>query len=642
MFKLERSVKNPILSPNKENFWESKAVFNGCPARKNSTIHLVYRALSGQQEVQGINMPLSTIGHAVSKDGISFEHREQLIKPAYNWEAFGCEDPRITKFEDEYFIFYTALSGYPFSSENIKIGLAITKDFKTIEKYPVTTFNAKAMALFPDRINEKIAAVLTVNTDKPPAKIAIAYFDNKEQIYSAKYWKEWYDSLDEHVVPLLRSPNDHLEVGAQPIKTSKGWLLFYSYIQNYFSGPRVFGIETLLLDLHDAQKVISRICEPVLIPEEKYELDGMVPNIVFPSGAIINKDKFYLYYGAADTYCCLATIDKKEFLSEFKTKTKIELMDTCPVVKLQRFVGNPIIKPRPEFAWETRATFNAAAIYLDKKVHLLYRALSNDETSTLGYASSKNGFIIDERLHHPVYVPREEFELKNKPGLSGCEDPRITQIDDKLYMCYTAYDGVNPPRVALTSILTKDFLNKKWNWEKPKLISPPGISNKNTCILPEKVNGKYMFFHRVGVSICIDFVQDLSFKNNTYLKHDKILFGPRRDLWDNKKVGITGLPIKTKKGWLLIYHGVCNPGSIYKFGAALLDLKDPSIVLARTDCPIFEPEMLYEKEGTVPNVVFSCGTITIKDNVFVYYGGADKVIGVAVAKLSALLKNLKK
>ena len=209
-------------------------------------------------------------------------------------------------------------------------------------------------------------------------------------------------------------------------------------------------------------------------------------------------------------------------------------------------------------------------------------------------------------------------------------------------MFYTAFDGLNPPRVAFTSITVENFLNKKWHWKKPILISPPGMSDKNTCIFPKKINGKYVFLHRVGISICINVVPDLKFEKNKWLEHDDILFGPRGDLWDNTKVGIAGPPIETEDGWLLIYHGVSNPGRIYKLGAALLDLEDPSIILARTDYPILEPEMTYEKSGgLMPNVVFSCGVITIKNNLFVYYGGADKVIGVATINLNRLLNSLK-
>lgn len=315
MLQLERFSENPILLPNKENAWEAEAAFNGCAIKVGNDFHLVYRAMSAPQSHRGFNMQISSIGCAESKDGIHFKNRRQLIKPEYDWEIFGCEDPRVTKLDGKYYIFYTALSAYPFSPEGIKIGLAITRDFKTIEeKYPVTPFNSKAMAFFPERINGKIAGILTANTDIPPAKIAIALFDEESQIWSRDYWGDWYSSLDAHLVPLQRSPSDHIEVGAPPIKTKHGWLLIYSYIKNYLSSPRSFGIEAVLLDLENPNKVISRTKEPLLVPEEDYELYGNVPNIVFPSGAIINNKKLLIYYGAADTTCCLATVELKALL----------------------------------------------------------------------------------------------------------------------------------------------------------------------------------------------------------------------------------------------------------------------------------------------------------------------------------------
>ena len=139
--------------------------------------------------LQGVQLFVSSIGCADSADGVHFSNYRQLIKPECDWEIFGCEDPRVTKLGDKYYIFYTALSFFPFSAEGIKIGVAITKDFKTIEsRHPVTPFNAKAMALFPDKVSGKIAAILTVHTDTPPAKIALALFDKESDIWSPQYW----------------------------------------------------------------------------------------------------------------------------------------------------------------------------------------------------------------------------------------------------------------------------------------------------------------------------------------------------------------------------------------------------------------------------------------------------------------------
>ena len=194
-------------------------------------------------------------------------------------------------------------------------------------------------------------------------------------------------------------------------------------------------------------------------------------------------------------------------------KTNITPKITNIRLSLERFNGNPILKPDSKKQWETKAVFNPAAIYEGGKVHILYRAIGETDVSVLGYASSLDGLHINERLDKPVYVPRESFEGVNpsnpytseSPGFyvsggggsGGCEDPRLTRIDERVYITYVAYDGHSHPRVALSSIHIDDLLNKKWNWKKPVLISPPNIVDKNACILPEKIQGKYVIFHRV-------------------------------------------------------------------------------------------------------------------------------------------------
>ena len=125
-----------------------------------------------------------------------------------------------------------------------------------------------------------------------------------------------------------------------------------------------------------------------------------------------------------------------------------------------------------------------------------------------------------------------------------------------------------------------------------------------------------------------------------WLDRSFALIRPRPDKWDNRKIGISAPPIELKEGWLLLYHGVSDPGHIYKVGALLLDLNDPTKVLARTDIPLFEPEMDYELYGDVNNVVFPCGAVMIKDEIFLYYGGADSVVGVAKMKVKEILKQL--
>lgn len=636
MSEFRRSEENPILIPLTENDWEAEAVFNGCPVRSCRKINFLYRAVSSPQIVSGIEMMVSSIGHAISTDGIHFKYRRQFIKPEYDWERFGCEDPRVTKLGGKFYIFYTALSTYPFCAEGIRIGLAITRDFKEIEaKYPVTPFNSKAMALFPGRIRGKMVAVLTVNTDNPPAKIGLAFFDQEEQIWSPEYWEGWYTFLDDHVLPLQRTPNDHIEVGAPPIMTEFGWLLIYSYIQNYFSPPPIFGIEAVLLDLENPANIVARTEKPLLVPQAVYEKYGRVPNIIFPSGAFVKGKELSIYYGAADSTCAVATGKLSTLIDEM-------MLTKARRIKLERFPGNPIIQPKPEHGWESKAVFNPAALYEDGKVHLVYRAMSEDNTSVLGYACSKDGFIIEERLDKPIYVPRENFEKKHVPnGNSGCEDPRLTRLNSDLYMCYTAFDGKSEPHVALTSIAVSDFLAKRWNWASPVLISPPSAADKDAALFPKKIKGKYAILHRLDTSIWLDLVDSLSFEEGRWIKGN-IIMRPHQEQPPAEKIGIAAPPIETKYGWLLLYHIVSQKGShrYYYVSAALLDVDDPTHVIARRGNPLFEPEVPYEKEGHVAEVVFPCGAVAINDRLFVYYGGADKVIGVATIKLSELLKSL--
>lgn len=633
---IERSDKNPILKPDKSNSWEAEAVFNGCPITKGKKVFLLYRALSLPHyhiSAQG-KMMISDIGIAESKDGIQFTNRNRFIIPEEPWERFGCEDPRVTKLNGKYYIFYTALSTYPFRAEGIKIGFAISKNLETVEeKHLVTPFNAKGMALFPEKINGKMWAALTVNTDKPPAHICLASFDKEEDLWSEKRWQKWYENFEKHSLNLQRRPQDHIELGAPPIKTKYGWLLIYSYIRNYFAGERLFGIEAVLLDIHNPLKIIARTETPILTPDEYYEQIGLVPNVVFPSGALVKNDWVHLYYGAADTTCCLAFIELPSLLEQMLEKEK-------RTVKLNRAKENPIIIPNEKHSWESKATFNPAAIYLDGKVHLVYRAMSEDNTSVFGYAASRDGIHIDERLSEPIYIPLEPFEQKLQPGgNSGCEDPHLTKIGSKIYMLYTAFDGKNPPRVALTSISVKDFLARKWNWTKPVIISPPDFDDKDALIFPEKLNGKYIIVHRVSGDIDFATRSNLDFKDGEWLEEYRWLF-PRKGWWDSKNVGAAAPPIKTKEGWVMLYHGVSEDG-VYRVGAVLLDAKNPLKIIGRTDNPIFEPEMPYEKEGQIPNVVFPCGAVLIRDTIFVYYGGGDKVVGAATVNIERLLKVLK-
>ncbi len=636
MLTVERSQENPVILPNSQSAWEDLATFNGSPIKRGRAIHVLYRALGHPEIHHGKMLPLSTIGHAKSTDGIHFHEYEQFITPQEQWERFGCEDPRVTKFGDKYYIFYTALSTFPFSPPGITVGLAISKDLKKIEsKHHVTHFNSKAMTLFPEKIGGKMMALLSVNTDQPPTSIGLAAFEKESDMWSREYWDAWYDNLSSHALNLHKQDGDHVEIGATPIKTKKGWLLVYAHIYNYGRSGQTFGIEATLLDLKNPQKIVGRTRTPLMVPQEEYEHYGMVPDIIFPSGAYVEKNDLHIYYGAADTTICRATTSLSELLDE--------MLAPESKLRFERHKENPILEPIPENGWESVAVFNPAVFKEDGKIHIVYRAMGDDSTSQFGYAVSEDGTHIKERLSQPIYGPREDFEKKTHPGNSGCEDPRFARLDDDFYVCYTAFDGTNPPRVALTSISVDDFMARRFNrFARPKLISAPGIDDKDAILFPEKIDGQYVFIHRIQPSIHLNYINSLDdFDGENFFTRNPIL-SPRINMWDDLKVGLSATPLKTDDGWLLIYHGVSSKDGTYRVGAALLDLKRPEKVIGRTRAPLLEPEMPYEKEGIVPNVVFPCGAIIIGKKLFIYYGGADKVIGVASIKLADLLDELKK
>lgn len=631
MFVIRRDPHNPILSPHHEHPWEALAVLNPSVIRERNGWRMYYRALSNPAALVSPYAGQSTIGGAFSEDGVHFSLQRQVVIPEEPWEAYGCEDPRATVFEGVTYLSYTALGGYPFGKDNIKIAIAVAKDGKNFtERHLVTPFNAKAFALFPERVAGKVAAILTAHTDEPPAEICLALADTVEDFWSPDFWGKWYADWQSHKIPLKRSGNDHIEVGSVPILTEHGWLTFYSYILNYFSGERIFSVEAALLDRDNPSNVIHRT-EALLVPEEIYEHYGIVPNIVFPTSATLGDNgRLDLWYGAADTVCARASVKLRDLMRA--------LDPTRPARTFTRAPQNPILAPRGD-GFESRDVLNTAAIDLNGSVYTLYRAMDKANTSTIGLAISKDGITIDERLDKPIYVPRADFEQKkgSSSGNSGCEDPRIVCIDNTLHMTYTTYDGVHAPSGAVSSISVEDFLARRFDkWSMPLILTPDGVDDKDLALLPEKINGNYLLYHRISGQICADLLPSLS--SGKRVSRCIEVMGPRVGMWDGEKVGSAAPPIRVGTNWLMIYHGV-SPHSTYRLGAALLG-PDGTTLLARTADPIFEPLEQYEREGEIANVVFSCGAVVRGDELFLYYGGADKVIGVATASLAHIVDAL--
>ncbi len=309
-------------------------------------------------------------------------------------------------------------------------------------------------------------------------------------------------------------------------------------------------------------------------------------------------------------------------------------------MELKRYPKNPILIPTKNW-WEEYLVFNPAATIFKDKILLLYRSQGRDRISRFGLAKSSNGsnFIRDD-------TPILEGEENNKYERLGIEDPRITKIGDTYFIVYTAtsvypadqskkrlapsLSSEVPWRVRVSLTTTLDF---KTFTRLGVLL--PDLDTKDGCLFPEKINGKFLLIHRIYPNMYLTTSLDL--KNWT---NHQVLAVTRKGTWDSERIGVGPPPIKTAKGWLLIYHGVDNQ-KIYRLGLMILDLNNPNKVLYRSSKPIFEPQETYEKEGYVKNVVFSCGAVQKNRELFIYYGGADKVIGLATVSIREVLNTIK-
>jgi len=327
------------------------------------------------------------------------------------------------------------------------------------------------------------------------------------------------------------------------------------------------------------------------------------------------------------------------------------------LLHLDKDLHNPIIRPGAQ-PWTTEAVMNPAAVVLDGRTHLIYRAIGSDGVSRLGYAGSPDGIIFDKHPVRPAYVaqnPRHPARAAQKysPTMypsggswGGCEDPRMVCLDGRVYVTVNIFDGWDFIRVATISIAEDDFISGHFGeWSGPYLLSQPKQVHKNWVIFPEKINGKFAILHSITPKIDIayrDSIEDIGttepFIDSWVGARSSI---PVRDgVWDSFLRGAGPPPIKTDHGWLLFYHAhdVKEP-SRYKLGAMILDLHDPTKILHRSSAPVLSPDEKYENEGK-PGIVYACGAVVRDGTLFVYYGGADKVVCVATAQLDTFLHAL--
>ena len=276
-----------------------------------------------------------------------------------------------------------------------------------------------------------------------------------------------------------------------------------------------------------------------------------------------------------------------------------------------KFPGNPILSPRGE-GFEAVGVFNPAVIRAGDTFYMLYRAEDRRGVSRIGLATSRDGLEFIRRPE-PVLGPSEPYEI-----WGGCEDPRLVEIAGRYWLTYTAYDGHWAKLCLATS---RDLVH----WEKHGPIIPWPWS-KSGAILARRIgDAYYMYFGDSSIWLA----------RSPDLLHWKILpqpvLRPRPGGFDSRGVEPGPPPLLTEQGILLIYNG-WDDNITYRVGAALFSRDDPARLIARTDQPLLEPTADWELRGAVPRVVFASALVEHLGRWYLYYGGADRQIGVAISE----------
>ncbi len=301
----------------------------------------------------------------------------------------------------------------------------------------------------------------------------------------------------------------------------------------------------------------------------------------------------------------------------------------------RRYEGNPIISV-DDLPYSANSVFNAGVAEVNGETVLLMRVEDRRGISHFTIARSENGidnWRIDSK---PTLLPSPETHPEE---LYGIEDPRITFIAEEGYwaIVFTAFSKGGPLVALATTYDFKEF-------ERHGPVMPP--EDKDAALFPERFGGRWAMLHR-PVSTFPTTTADIWISFSPDLKHwgdHRVLLPARKGAWwDANKVGLSPPPLKTDLGWLILYHGVklTASGSLYRLGLALLDLKNPARVVARSNEWIFAPQESYELYGDVDKVVFPCGWILADGELRLYYGGADRCIALATARLDEVLAWLK-
>lgn len=328
-----------ILRPTKLKF-ESKGVFNPACIRRGKYVHMFYRAWDKDNR--------STIGYCKLEGPLKVVERlnKPILFPERDYEK-NLEDPRIVKIDDTYYLTYI-----PYDGKSVRIAYATSKDLKQWKKHgvisPNLTYRAaeglfeackdklkdryflfassymcrtkqssnvllwdKDAMLFPKKIKGKYVLIHRILPD-----IQFITFNDFKDL-TLPYWKNYLKNLCNYII--LQSKHwfetRNIGGGCPPIETDKGWLLIYHAVDDMDKG-RTYRAGAALLDLKDPTKVIGHHHTPLFSPDKKYEKEGNVSNVVFPTGAVVFDERLYIYYGAADTSIAVVSMNLKELLNE--------------------------------------------------------------------------------------------------------------------------------------------------------------------------------------------------------------------------------------------------------------------------------------------------------------------------------------
>lgn len=340
--------KHGILLEKTHNPFENEGVFNPGVIQEGQMVHLFYRAVrEGNFSTLGyckLDGPLNVVERSVSP----------VFYPEHSSEFKGTEDPRITKIDDTYYLTYSAYDGV-----NVFGAYATSKDLKTFERKGIITprftyeeyaelirknfekisdkhlmFSElyvrhnlgelmksrvyvwdKNLMFFPKKIRGKFAVLHRLYPS-----IQLFYFEEIEEL-THEFWIEYVTNLNKHIVlhPKCHFECSHIGGGCPPIETEDGWLLIYHAAETTADGL-IYHAGAALMDLNNPTRLIKRLKHPLFSPTEPWEKEGIVNNVVFPTGTALFDGELYIYYGAADCCTAVASINLKDLLKELNNQ----------------------------------------------------------------------------------------------------------------------------------------------------------------------------------------------------------------------------------------------------------------------------------------------------------------------------------